>query len=102
MNEAVFMLNALWFKPKVGHQRYREYADAMQPLLEKAGAEVQPSYTIEASLIGDWDPDVFFIVKYPNQESFDSMIASPEFKAIKHLRENAIDKSLLLSCKQLG
>ena len=99
MNEPIYMLNALWFKPDGGKEKYLEYGAAARPLLKEAGAEVMDNYAPEKSLIGDWDPDVFFLVKYPSQEAFESMIGSPAYQKILHLREEAIDNSLLIRCK---
>lgn len=99
MAEPIFMLNALWFKADGGKEKYLEYGEAARPLLAKAGAEVQNNYYPEKSLIGDWDPDVFFLVKYPSKDAFNRMINSLDYQAILHLREEAIDKSLLIRCK---
>lgn len=99
MSESIYMLNALWFKEDGGKQKYLEYGAAARPLLQAAGAEVQSNYYPEAGLIGDWDPDVFFLVKYPSKEAFDTMANSPEYRAIVHLREAALEKSLLIRCR---
>lgn len=99
MEEPIYMLNALWLKSDGGRDKYLAYGEAMQPLLEKAGAEVMPNYAPEQAIIGDWDPDVFFFVKYPNQSAFETMISSDAYKNVMHLREEAIDKSLLIRCK---
>ncbi len=99
MSSAIYMLNALWFKPNGGQEKYLEYGAAMTPLLEKAGAEIEHNYQPEESLIGEWDPDVFFVVKYPSKKYFDAMIGSPEYAKIAELREEALEKSLLIRCK---
>ncbi len=38
MTSPIFMLNALWFKPNGGKEKYAEYGAAVAPLLEKHGA----------------------------------------------------------------
>lgn len=99
MSEAIYMLNALWFNTDGGKEKYLAYGAAAAPLTEKAGAKIQDGlYTPEQALIGDWNPDLFFIVKYPSKEAFDTMINSPEYAEIKHLREEALEKSLLIRC----
>ncbi len=98
MTSPIFMLNALWFKPDGGKEKYAEYGAAVAPLLEKHGAEIGPSYRPEQALIGEWDADLFFVVKYPSKADFEAMITSPEYASIMHLREQAIDKSLLVRC----
>lgn len=99
MSEEIYMLNALWFKPSGGREKYLEYGAAVAPLIQKTGAEVQHNYGPQESLIGDFNPDVFFVVKYPSKEAFDAMINSTEYQAIMHLREEALEKSLLTMCK---
>ena len=100
MSTAIYMLNALWFKADGGREKYLEYGAAVAPLIEQAGAEVQDGlYVPEESLIGNWDPDVFFIVKYPSKEAFDSMINSAEYAEVAPLRETALEKSLLVRCR---
>ncbi len=101
MDQSIYMLNALWFKKDGGRQKYLEYGAAVFPLMKKVGAEIADNYHPEEALIGDWDPDVFFLVKYPNKEAFESMINSAEYREIRHLREASIDKSLLARCKPM-
>lgn len=98
MEKPIFMLNALWFKKDGGKEKYLEYGAAIGPLLETAGAEVGPNYGPQQSLIGEWDPDVFFVVKYPSQAAFEAMATSDEYAKISHLREAALEKSLLIRC----
>lgn len=102
MSEAIFMMNALWFKKEGGQEKYKEYGAAIAPLLQAAGAEVKESYSTEESLIGEWNPDTFFVVRYPNKAAFESMVSSPEYAKIKHLREEALENSLLVRCKSFG
>jgi uncharacterized protein (DUF1330 family) len=99
MSEAIFMMNVLWFKKDGGLKKYMEYGAAVAPLLEAAGAEIKENYSSEESLIGDWDPDLFFVVRYPSKAAFESMISSPEYAKIMHLREDALENSLLVRCK---
>ncbi len=99
MSDPIYMLNALWFKKDGGREKYQEYGEAAKPLLKEAGAEIQENYYPEKELIGNWDPDVFFMVKYPSKEAFHTMINSPAYQKILHLREEAIDNSLLIRCR---
>ena len=99
MDEPIFMLNALWFKKDGGLKKYMEYGAAIAPLFKAAGAEVKDNYSPEESLVGDWDPDAFFVVRYPNKAAFMTMVSSPEYAKVKHLREEALDNSLLVRCK---
>jgi uncharacterized protein (DUF1330 family) len=60
---------------------------------------VQENFRPEESIIGEWDPDVFFMVKYPSKAAFKAMVSSPAYQQIVHLREESIEKSLLIRCK---
>ena len=99
MDETIYMLNALWFKKDGGREKYMEYGAAVGPLLEAAGAEFKDWYSPEAAIVGEWDPDVFFVVRYPSQAAFEAMFQSPAYAKIMHLREEALEKSLLIRCK---
>lgn len=99
MDESIFMLNALWFKKDGGRQKYMEYGAAIAPLLKAAGAQTKDRYSPLESLIGEWDPDAFFLVRYPSKAAFETMTTSSEYAKVKHLRDEALDKSLLIRCK---
>ena len=99
MEDPVYMLNALWFKEHGGREKYLEYGAAVLPILEEVGAEVLPNYYPEEEIIGSWNPDVFFLVRYPNKAAFESMVASDAYQKVMHLREESIEKSLLVRCK---
>ncbi len=100
MDEPVYMLNALWFKAQGGKEKYQEYAAAAEPFLAEAGAKVCEKYTPDKQLIGEWNPDVFFVVRYPSKAAFAKMANSPEYEKILRLREEALEKSLLIRCKE--
>jgi uncharacterized protein (DUF1330 family) len=82
------MLNLLAFKPDGGRERYEEYGAAVAPLLEKAG---EPA----AALIGEGSWDLVVLVEYPTRQAFLEMIGSPEYRAIGHLRTEALTKGEL-------
>ncbi len=95
----ICMLNALWFKPDGGVERYREYGAAVQPLLESVGAELLfPFMPVSRSLEGGFDPDLVGFVRYPSREAFEGMISSAEYRKVEHLRLEAIDKAVLTRC----
>ena len=91
----VVMLNLLDFKPDGGAERYGEYADAIEPLLERAGAKVLFAGAGNAALIGPTKWDLVAVVKYPTRRAFLDMIGSPEYQAIAHLRTEALERSEL-------
>lgn len=100
MGEKVYMLNALWFKEDGGAEKYAEYAAAAAPLVQALGGRLVESYTPQRALIGSWDPDLFFVVEWPNWETFLELPENPDYLKIAHLREEALRDSLLIRCKR--
>lgn len=98
----VFMLNALWFKARGGAQRYQQYLAAAKRVIDdlSIGARTHTLLTPEAMLIGEWDPDLLFVVEYPDKAAFDRLVNSEQYQAIRHLREEALEKSLLIQCSR--
>ena len=91
----VLMLNLLAFKSDGGVQRYDEYARAVAPLLEHAGARVVSSGLGSEALIGAEGWDAVALVEYPTRGAFLEMISSPEYLEIAHLRTEALARSEL-------
>jgi uncharacterized protein (DUF1330 family) len=96
---AICMLNALWFKPDGGAQRYAEYGEAVAPLLEGVGAEMLlPPLPVLQTLEGDFDPDLILLVRYPSEDAFNNMWRTDAYSKIAHLRTEAITKAVLTRC----
>ncbi|HLM30055.1 MAG TPA: DUF1330 domain-containing protein [Solirubrobacterales bacterium] len=91
----VVMLNLLDFKPGGGRERSEEYAEAVGPLLEQAGAKVIFAATAAAPLIGPSEWDVVALVEYPTRRVFLEMVSSEKYLEIAHLRTEALDRSEL-------
>lgn len=93
----VVMLNLLKFKPDGGAERYAEYGAAVGPLLAKV--EGKPVYAGNGSelLIGTEDWDMVLMVQYPSRGAMLDMIMSDEYRAVQHLRDEAIVRSVLLA-----
>ena len=102
MGEKVYMLNALWFKQDGGAEKYAEYAAAAAPIVAELGGRLVGGYVPETELIGEWDPDLFFVVEYPDWETFLRLPEHPGYQKIAHLREEALRDSLLIRCRRAG
>ena len=100
-DESIYMLNVLWFKKDGGAQKYAEYAAAAQPFVAELGGSMLDGFAPDLALIGEWDPDLFFIVKWPSWDAFTKLPASEGYQKIAHLREEALDNSLLIRCNRL-
>lgn len=98
VDEPFSMLNALWFKPEGGAEKYREYMRAAGPLVAQYGGSPNQMYLPQESLIGDFDADLVFFVDWPSQKDFYAFVEDPAYQAIKHLRDEALRDSLLIRC----
>jgi uncharacterized protein (DUF1330 family) len=96
----VYMMNALWFK-EGGAQAYAEYGEAAGPIVAALGGKRLDGFVPTQSLIGDWQPDLFFIVEWPNWEAFVALGQSEAYQKIAHLREIGLENSLLIRCDRL-
>jgi len=101
-SEPIYMLNALWFQPDGGEARYREYLRAVRDVSARYGGQKLESYVPEQTLIGNWDADLMFFVRWPDWETFQQFLADPQFQAVRHLREEALTRSLLIRCRKAG
>lgn len=98
--QRVYMLNALWFKPDGGEQRYRAYLKAVAPLIEAVGGRRLKSFVPDRALIGEFDADLVFFVEYPNWDAFKQFANSPEYHKIAYIFTEAVDNSLLIRCQR--
>jgi uncharacterized protein (DUF1330 family) len=100
-DEKIYMLNALWFKKDGGAHKYAEYAAAAAPFVAELGGKLVESYAPDFALIGEWDPDLFFVVEWPSWDAFTQLPQNSGYQKIAHLREEALGKSLLLRCRRV-
>jgi len=99
--ERIFMLNVLWFKEDGGAKKYQEYMKAARPFVVKHGGKSDRAYIPEANLIGEFDADLVFFIEWPNQKAFSEFVQDAGYKAISHLRGEAIRDSLLIQCRSM-
>ena len=98
-DERIFMLNVLWFKEDGGAEKYQDYIRAASPFVVKHGGKGGQAFIPDQAMIGDFDADLFFVVEWPNMQSFMGLVQDPGYQKISHLREEAITDSLLVRCK---
>ena len=99
-DERFFMLNVLWFKPDGGAEKYDEYLKAAGPFVAKHGGKSTGAYVPEDNIIGEFDADLVFFVEWTDPKAFAAFIQDPGYRAVRHLREEAIRDSLLIRCKR--
>jgi uncharacterized protein (DUF1330 family) len=91
----VVMLNLLAFRSEGGRERYEEYGAAVAPLLEKAGGKIVWFGAPAAPLLGEGSWDLVVLVEYPTRQAFLDMVGSEEYRAIEHLRSEALARGEL-------
>ncbi|MFJ9147656.1 DUF1330 domain-containing protein [Streptomyces sp. NPDC102270] len=101
----VVMLNLLRFRPDGGRESYQRYADAL-------GAGINARYGLQVEYLGAggralvaeegqaWD--MVALVRYPNRQAFVDMIRDPEYRAVTHLRSEALVEAVLQPTSPMG
>ena len=97
-DDRIYMLNALWFKQDGGEQRYREYMKAVMPLVKRVGGRKLKSFVPDREVIGELNADLIYFMEYPNWQAYKDFANSPDYHKVAYLREEAIEKSLLIRC----
>ena len=94
----IHMLNLLRFAPETGRARYEEYMRAVTPLLAGVGGRLFAAASPRVTLVGPPDEawDEAFIIEYPSKAAFFQMVTSAEYRAITHLRGEALVDSRLV------
>ena len=59
------------------------------PLLERAGAEIVKRFSVNEVVVGHRPAKTVVIVKYPSRAAVESVFGSPEYQAIKPVRDRA-------------
>lgn len=97
----VTMLNLLRFKSDGGKERYEEYG-AVAPLLDKVGGRIVFAGETAPALLGAESWDLAALVEYPSRQAFLDMVGSDEYRAIEHLRSEALEKGELHPVDPVG
>lgn len=98
--EKIYILHAVWFNRPNGPHRYREFLEAASSIANRYGARRVDAYIPVEPLMGDFQPDYFFITEWPSIERFNEYLRDPAYRAVAHLREEACQKRVLLQCRR--
>ena len=91
-SDTVYMLNMLRFKKDGGERKFfLEYG------APRGGHKPDPVLILKGigAVIADEVVDRLILVRYPSSEVFRGMITSPEYRAVSHLRTEAIELGLI-------
>ena len=95
----VAMLNLIKLKPDGGAESYMAYMAAVAPLLARVGGHARYVGRGAELVIGRADEqwDLVLLIEYPTRQALLDMIGSPEYRAIQHLRDDSLARSVLLA-----
>ena len=71
-------------------EMYAEYVAKVRPNVEQYGGEYLVRATEVTPMFGDWHPDKVLVLRFKDREAFACWYNSPEYQAIKHLREESV------------
>ena len=107
LDHPVEMLNLVKLKDKAtyadgreasGAEAYAAYGRESKPIFHKVGGEIVWSGDPQFMVIGPTDEtwDIAFIARYPSGQAFLDMVYDPDYQAIVHHRQAAVEDSRLL------
>lgn len=65
------------------------YFRVTDPLLKRAGARIVKRFAVNDVVIGTHPSQTVVMVEYPSREAVDSVFKSPEYAAVKAVRDRA-------------
>jgi len=75
--------------------KYNQYINQVSPIVEKYGGR----YHVRGENIrsfGTWKPERIIIIEFPSEDNIQKWLASPEYNAIVHLREEGADTQAII------
>ncbi|MET1039340.1 MAG: DUF1330 domain-containing protein [Aeromicrobium sp.] len=92
----VVMLNLLRFVES-GRPGYEQYAQEIQPFLDRVGARVVHVGDMSTALVApdEFSWDAVLLVEYPTRRAFSEMVADPDYQGITQLRTAALSEAVL-------
>ena len=65
------------------------YLEVTQPLMDRAGARIVQRFKIASTVTGNSTAKTVILTEYPSLEAIDIVFQSPEYDAIKPVRDQA-------------
>ncbi len=73
-------------------QSFEYYASNMHHQYENVGAVIVEKYPVVHNVFGGEKPDFVMVVEFPNQEAFQQLFSSEEYKKLVPFREKGFEK----------
>jgi uncharacterized protein (DUF1330 family) len=99
VTDGVSLSELIRFKQPGGRDAFHRYADALQPILAKAGGKVWMSVRAEMPIVSEQFWDHFTLTQFPSLEAFTDMFQSAEWQEASASRLQAVDRMLIVGAK---
>ncbi len=100
--EKAYIFQAVWFKKPNGASRYRSYLEAANPIATKYGAHRMVGLVPREILRGDFHPDYCCVIEWPSIEHYYQFLKDPHYQSIAPMREEAIEKVVVIDCHRIS
>lgn len=75
---------------------YDEYIDRVRPIVERLGGEYLVRTNEVTAWSERWKPDRVIVIRFDSREALERCFSSPEYTAIKGLREGSVDARAII------
>ena len=89
-NNPVFFVVNIYIPDPNDRQDYDKYIQKVKPVVEKAGGRYLVRSEKISAMFGSQKPDRVIIIEFENLPQLEACFASPDYKAIKQLREKSV------------
>ena len=97
LQPGIAVFNILWFESG-GLERYDDYLEAVQPLVEGVGGRlISPRFIPEKVVEGDLLPDLVLVGNYPSMDALVELTTSGAYEQVAAIRTEALARSFTTS-----
>lgn len=75
---------------------YDEYIDRVRPIVEQHGGQYLVRTNDVTAWSAQWNPDRVIVIRFESREALERCFSSPEYRAIKGLREGSVDARAII------
>ncbi|WP_168797965.1 DUF1330 domain-containing protein [Pacificoceanicola onchidii] len=68
------------------------YFEVTQPLMERAKAKIVQRFDVSKAVVGGKPAETIILVEYPDHDAVASVFQSPEYEAVKPIRDEAFSR----------
>lgn len=99
--DEIFVLNLMRFKAQ-GRAEYQKYSQVVMPMVLERGG--RPAYLLDAELplVADQSWEDLYLVRYPNVESLQEMVATQAWQTANADRQRGLDLTWAFPTRPLG